>query len=136
MKSKPWSGRFTEDTNQFVEEFTASVSLYKPLYRQDIIGSIAHAIMLGEQGIITKAETNKIIKGLQGILKDIESDNFEFLIELEDIHMNIEKRLIERIGDAGRKLHTARSRNDQVALDIRVYLRDEIQAVYDYAERL
>ena len=136
MKTKPWSGRFTEDTNQFVEDFTASISFDKRLYRQDIIGSIAHAIMLGEQGIITKAETNKIIKGLQGILKDIESDNFEFLTELEDIHMNIEKRLIERIGDAGRKLHTARSRNDQVALDIRFYLRDEIQAVYDYAERL
>ena len=136
MKSKPWSGRFTEDTNQFVEDFTASISFDKRLYRQDIIGSIAHAIMLGEQGVITKAETNKIIKGLQGILKDIESDNFEFLTEFEDIHMNIEKRLIERIGDAGRKLHTARSRNDQVALDIRFYLRDEIQAVYDYAERL
>jgi argininosuccinate lyase len=136
MKSKPWSGRFTEDTNQFVEDFTASISFDKRLYRQDIIGSIAHAIMLGEQGIITKNEAKKIIKGLQDILKDIESDNFEFLTELEDIHMNIEKRLIERIGDAGRKLHTARSRNDQVALDIRFYLRDEIQAVYDYSERL
>lgn len=136
MKTKPWSGRFTEDTNQFVEEFTASISFDKRLYRQDIIGSIAHAIMLGERKIITKAEANKIIKGLQGILKDIEGDNFEFLTELEDIHMNIEKRLIERIGDAGRKLHTARSRNDQVALDIRFYLRDEIQAVYDYIERL
>src|SRR3989337_4001171 len=136
MKSKPWSGRFTEDTNQFVEEFTASISFDKRLYRQDIIGSIAHAIMLGDRGIITKGEAKKIIKGLQEILNDIESDNFEFIPELEDIHMNIEKRLIERIGDAGRKLHTARSRNDQVALDIRLYLREEIQGIYDYIERL
>ena len=129
--AKPWSGRFTEATNELVEEFTASIPYDWRLYPYDIAGSMVHATMLGKQGIITKAESRRITRGLEAILKEIVSGTFEFAVELEDIHMNIESRLIEKIGPVGGKLHTARSRNDQVALDIRMYLRDEIAEVHE-----
>lgn len=129
--AKPWSGRFTEATNELVEEFTASIPYDWRLYPYDIAGSMAHATMLGKQGIITKTESRRITHGLEAILKEIVSGTFEFAVELEDIHMNIESRLIEKIGPVGGKLHTARSRNDQVALDIRMYLRDEIAELHE-----
>ena len=130
-KVKPWSGRFTEDTNELVEEFTASIPYDWRLYPYDIAGSMAHATMLGRQGIITKKEANRITRGLEEILKEIVSGAYDFSVELEDIHMNIESRLIEKLGPVGGKLHTARSRNDQVALDIRMYLRDEIAHLHE-----
>jgi argininosuccinate lyase len=135
-QTKPWGGRFTEATNELVEEFTASIPYDWRLYPYDIAGSIAHAAMLEKTGIITKAEARRIIKGLEDILREIASGSFSFKIELEDIHMNIESRLIEKIGPVGGKLHTARSRNDQVALDIRMYLRDEITGIHDLLRSL
>ncbi len=128
--------RFNQPTDTFVEEFTASISFDQRLYRYDIEGSKAHAEMLGRQGIIAVDEAVQIIAGLDAILADIEAGKVEFSVALEDIHMNIEARLIEGIGPVGGKLHTGRSRNDQVALDIRLYLRDEIDAVRDYLTRL
>jgi len=129
--AKPWGGRFTEATNALVEEYTASIPYDWRLYPYDIAGSIAHATMLGRQGIITKKETDRIVRGLEDILREIRTGVFEFRLELEDVHMNIENRLIRKIGPVGGKLHTARSRNDQVALDLRMYLRDEIVNIYD-----
>jgi argininosuccinate lyase len=130
-KTKPWSGRFTEATNELVEQFTASIPYDWRLYPYDIAGSMVHAEMLGRQGIIPKREADRIIRGLEEILKEIVAGAFEFSVELEDIHMNIENRLIEKIGPTGGKLHTARSRNDQVALDIRMFLRDEIAEIHE-----
>ena len=129
MTTKPWQGRFTQPTDKFVEEFTASIGFDKRLYRHDIEGSIAHVTMLARQGIVTEAEKEQIVTGLRAILADIEAGNFDFSVALEDIHMNIEARLTERIGAVGGKLHTARSRNDQVALDIRLYLREGVETV-------
>ena len=133
MSEKPssqlWTGRFTEATDKFVEKFTASEHFDRRLYRHDIQGSMAHARMLHKVGVLTQAELDSIIKGLEGILTEIERGDFAWLPELEDVHMNIEKRLTDRIGDAGKKLHTARSRNDQVATDIRLYLRDAIDVL-------
>jgi argininosuccinate lyase len=129
-KAKPWGGRFTEATNRFVEEFTASIPYDWRLYPYDIAGSVAHAAMLGKTGIIAKKEADRIIRALKEILTEIEKSRFKFSVELEDIHMNIEKRLIEKIGPVGGKLHTGRSRNDQVALDVRMYLRDEIAEIH------
>src|SRR4030065_1807033 len=123
---KPWLGRFTQKTDKLVEEFNASISFDKRLYKHDIIGSIAHARMLAKVGIIKKREAERIISGLKAIEKENEAGKFRFTSDMEDIHMAIEKRLIEKTGPVGGKLHTARSRNDQVALDIRLYLRDEI----------
>ena len=131
-----WGGRFTQPTDKFVQEFTASIDFDKRMYRYDIQGSIAHCRMLAKQGIITAEEAETIVAGLEGILADIEGGNFEFSVALEDIHMNIEARLIERIGPVGGKLHTARSRNDQVALDVRLYLRDELKAILAYLNQL
>ncbi len=136
MSARLVSGRFTQPTDKFVEEFTASIEFDKRLYRYDIQGSIAHARMLAKQGIITEDEATRIVAGLEGILADIETGNFEFSVALEDIHMNVEARLTERIGPLGGKLHTARSRNDQVALDVRLYLRDEIDTVLAFLDRL
>ena len=136
MSSKLWGGRFTQPTDKFVEEFTASIEFDQRLYRYDIQGSKAYAEMLGRQGIITVKEADQIITGLNEILQDIEAGQFEFSVALEDIHMNIEARLIERIGTVGGKLHTGRSRNDQVAVDIRLYLRDEIDTILDYLQKL
>lgn len=135
-QDKLWGGRFNQPTNKFVEEFTASINFDQRMYRYDIQGSIAHCRMLAKQAIIAEAEGAIIIAGLEGILADIEAGNFEFKVSLEDIHMNIEARLTERIGAVGGKLHTARSRNDQVALDVRLYLRDEVQAVLHYLDQL
>ena len=129
MAKKPWEGRFTGKTDKAVEIFTASIDFDKRLYKYDIMGSIAHCRMLEKCKIITSAESKKIIKGLKSIEKSIESGRFQYNDALEDIHMNIEKKLIDKIGSVGGKLHTARSRNDQVALDIRLYLRDEVEAV-------
>ena len=119
-------GRFSEATDEFVEAFTASVSFDQRLYRQDIAGSIAHARMLEKIGVLTTAECDEITNGLEQISTEIEAGQFQGQIALEDVHMNIESRLIELIGDTGKKLHTGRSRNDQVATDIRLYLRDAI----------
>ena len=127
--TKLWGGRFTRDTDASVEEFTSSISFDQRMYRQDILGSMAHARMLGRCGILTQMETDTIIDGLASILADIEAGNFTFEIALEDIHMNIEKRLTERIGPVGGKLHTARSRNDQVALDTHMYMKSAIQSI-------
>jgi argininosuccinate lyase len=135
-QDKLWGGRFNQPTNKFVEEFTASINFDQRMYRYDIQGSIAHCRMLAKQAIIDDAESATIIAGLEGILADIEAGNFEFKVSLEDIHMNIEARLTERIGSVGGKLHTARSRNDQVALDVRLYLRDEVAAVQQYLNQL
>ncbi|PLY12564.1 MAG: argininosuccinate lyase [Desulfuromonas sp.] len=135
-KEKLWGGRFTQPTDKFVEEFTASITFDQRLYRYDIQGSKAHAEMLGRQGIIAVEEAQQIIAGLDTILADIEADKVEFSVALEDIHMNIESRLIERIGAVGGKLHTGRSRNDQVAVDIRLYLRDEIDTTLGYLAKL
>jgi argininosuccinate lyase len=135
-KDKLWGGRFTQPTDKFVEEFTASIQFDKRLYHQDIRGSIAHARMLGKQGIIPQSDVEAIVQGLQQILKQIEAGEFDFSISLEDIHMNIESRLSARIGEAGKRLHTGRSRNDQVALDIRLYLRDEIVAIISFLDLL
>ncbi len=136
MSDKPWAGRFTQPTDQFVEEFTASIGFDQRLYRYDIRGSIAHARMLARQGIIGQDEAERIVFGLNEILEEIEAGKVSFSVSLEDIHMNIEKRLIDKIGPVGGKLHTARSRNDQVALDIRLYLRDEIDTVCGFLEKL
>ena len=127
--TKLWGGRFTRDTDASVEEFTSSISFDQRMYRQDILGSMAHARMLGKCGIITQEEAKQILDGLQSILTDIEAGNFTFEIALEDIHMNVEKRLTERIGPVGGKLHTARSRNDQVALDTHMYMKTAVLAI-------
>ncbi|KIH76282.1 argininosuccinate lyase [Geoalkalibacter ferrihydriticus] len=135
-QDKLWGGRFSQPTDKFVEEFTASITFDQRMYRYDIQGSIAHARMLARQNIIAQTEAEQIIAGLEEILAEIEAGRFEFKVSLEDIHMNIESRLIERIGPVGGKLHTARSRNDQVALDVRLYLRDELKAIARYLDSL
>ncbi|MBR0324996.1 MAG: argininosuccinate lyase, partial [Selenomonadales bacterium] len=124
--AKLWGGRFTKSTDAMVDEFQASISFDHRMYYEDIKGSIAHATMLAKTGIISDEERDLIIGGLESILADIEAGNFSFEVGLEDIHMNIEARLTERIGAVGGKLHTARSRNDQVAVDTHLYLRKEI----------
>ncbi len=131
-----WGGRFSEATDAFVAEFTASVQFDQRFYKQDIAGSIAHAIMLAKVGVLTEQERNDIINGLTAIQAEIEAGNFEWRIDLEDVHMNIESRLTARIGITGKKLHTGRSRNDQVATDIRLYVRDEIDAILKLLEKL
>lgn len=123
--AKLWGGRFNKNTDELVDAFNASINYDKRLYREDIRGSIAHATMLAKQGIISVEDKDKIVRGLKDILADIEAGQFDFSVELEDIHMNIEARLTERIGDAGARLHTARSRNDQVALDMHMYVKRE-----------
>lgn len=123
---KLWGGRFTKETNELVNNFNASISFDQKFYKQDIQGSIAHATMLAAQGIISEDEGKQITDGLKGILSDIESGKLEITDEYEDIHTFMEATLIERIGDAGKKLHTGRSRNDQVALDMKLYTRGEI----------
>ena len=122
---KLWGGRFQKATDKKVDDFNSSIRFDKRMYRQDITGSIAHASMLGKQGIIPIEDSKKIVDELKNILRDIDDGKIEFLIDAEDIHMNIEKILTDRIGDAGKRLHTGRSRNDQVALDIRMFLMDE-----------
>lgn len=133
---KPWTGRFTEPTDAFVEAFTASIDFDKRLYKHDIEGSIAHATMLAKVEVLTDEERDQIIDGLNAIRAEIEAGEFEWSIQLEDIHMNIEKRLTDRIGIVGKKLHTGRSRNDQVATDIRLWLREEIDNIVSEMNRL
>ncbi|WP_243363729.1 argininosuccinate lyase [Fundidesulfovibrio terrae] len=126
--SKPWGGRFAEPTSKIVERYTGSVRYDKALFEQDIAGSKAHARMLARQGVISEAEAVKIVGGLDIILSDIHEGRFVWKDELEDVHMNIEARLTEMIGDAGRKLHTGRSRNDQVCLDFRLFVSARLEA--------
>ncbi len=133
---KPWGGRFTESTDAFVEAFTASVSFDQRLYRYDIEGSRAHARMLAHVGVLGNDERDAILDGLDRIERQIEAGEFEWSVSLEDVHMNIEARLTALIGEAGKKLHTGRSRNDQVATDLRLYLRDQIDAVCAELRRL
>lgn len=125
--AKLWGGRFRKNTDKKVDDFNSSIRFDKRMYKQDIRGSIAHAKMLGKQGIIPREDSEQIVDELKNILHDINDGKVEFLIDAEDIHMNIEKILTDRIGDAGKRLHTGRSRNDQVALDIRMYLMDETE---------
>jgi argininosuccinate lyase len=131
MTDKPWGGRFQEKTATAVEEFTSSLSFDWRLYRQDIAGSVAHTRMLARQGILTETEAAAIIQGLEEIRQEIEAGEFALDPALEDIHMAIEARLTAKIGEVGRKLHTARSRNDQVALDMRLYLAEEVEGLLE-----
>ena len=126
---KLWGGRFAKGTDKLVDDFNSSIRFDSRMYRHDILGSIAHANMLGKCGIISADESSLIQSTLKDILNDIEAGKIDFEIDAEDIHMNVEKILISRIGDTGKKLHTGRSRNDQVALDIHMYLRDEIISI-------
>ncbi|MBI2563726.1 MAG: argininosuccinate lyase [candidate division NC10 bacterium] len=135
-RKKPWGGRFEAETHGQVEAFTASIHFDQRLAPHDIAGSIAHARMLGKCGILSKAEVDAIVAGLEEILKEIERGEFRTDPALEDIHMHIERRLVEKIGDVGGKLHTARSRNDQVALDLRLYLREAIGKIRDQIRSL
>ena len=131
-----WGGRFSEQTDAFVEAFTASVEFDQRMYRQDIAGSKAHALMLQKTGVLTESDCEAILKGLDTIIEEIESGAFEWSVSLEDVHMNIEARLTELVGDAGKRLHTGRSRNDQVATDIRLYLREQISAIISQLVKL
>lgn len=134
--NQSWGGRFSEPVDAFVARFTASVDFDKRLYRHDIIGSIAHATMLAKVGVLSDAERDAIVDGLQQIQAEIEAGSFDWRVDLEDVHMNIEARLTDRIGVTGKKLHTGRSRNDQVATDIRLWLRDEIDTILAEITRL
>ena len=139
MKSKKnhlWGGRFNEPTDKFVKIFGASVTFDKVLALYDIEGSIAHATMLCEVNVLTSAELKQILEGLDKVKDEVVNDQFSWSVELEDVHMNIESRLTEICGDSGKKLHTGRSRNDQVATDIRLYLRDQVQLITKELERL
>ncbi|MCR5836876.1 MAG: argininosuccinate lyase [Lachnospiraceae bacterium] len=133
---KLWGGRFTKETNQLVHNFNASLSFDQKFYKQDIRGSIAHVTMLAKQNIITDADKEAIIGGLNSILADIENGTLEFTNEHEDIHSFVEAHLIDRIGEPGKKLHTGRSRNDQVALDMKLYVRDEVVELNDLLKTL
>ena len=133
---KPWGGRFSEPTDAFVERFTASVEFDQRMYHHDINGSLAHARMLAEVGVLTDDEYQQIQTGLEAIRSEVEAGEFQWSVTLEDVHMNIEARLTDKIGITGKKLHTGRSRNDQVATDIRLYLRDEIDSIAKELSRL
>lgn len=129
MASKPWGGRFGQKTDRRVEQFTESISFDRRLFEHDIRASIAHAEMLAHVGLITTAECQQIVRGLSDIRAEIEAGRFEFVLEREDVHMHVEAALIDRLGDVGRKLHTARSRNDQVATDVKLWVRDALDRV-------
>ena len=133
---KLWGGRFEKATNGLVDDFHSSIRFDQRLARQDITGSIAHATMLGEQGIIPKADADAIVEGLKSILADVEAGKVEFELDAEDIHMNVEKLLTERIGEAGKRLHTGRSRNDKVALDCRMYVKESAKEAISYQREL
>ena len=134
--AKLWGGRFQKSTDKKVDDFNSSIRFDKRMYKQDIKGSIAHAKMLGKQNIIPMEDSLKIIKGLEELLVEIEEGNVVFDIDAEDIHMNVEKLLTEKIGEAGKRLHTGRSRNDQVALDIKMYLLDETKEIKEMLKHL
>lgn len=129
MYNKPWDGRFTGNTDAFVEQFTQSVSYDKRLYRHEIMASVAHANMLAKIGLLSRTESDQIIAGLKSIETMIEQDHFDWHTALEDIHMNIEAALVDKVGDIGKKLHTGRSRNDQIATGMRLYLREEVNQI-------
>ncbi|MFH1265004.1 MAG: lyase family protein, partial [Planctomycetota bacterium] len=129
MSKKAWDGVFDEATDRRVEEFTESVSFDRRLYAHDIAGSTAHAQMLAHVGLITAEECRQIEQALDEIRQEIEQGRFSYCVELEDIHMHVERALIDRIGDVGRKLHTARSRNDQVSTDMRLWVRESIDVI-------
>ncbi|RUM28695.1 MAG: argininosuccinate lyase, partial [Aquifex sp.] len=133
---KPWSGRFHEETDKFVEEFTESVSFDKELAKDDIEQDIAHVKTLFKAGVLTHEEASKLIQELSQIKEEIKEGKFEWRKELEDVHMNIEAELIKRLGDIGRKLHTARSRNDQVATDVKLFLKREIKEIQRFLKEL
>ncbi len=133
---KPWTGRFTESTDAFVEAFTASVAFDQRMAQQDVLGSMAHARMLADVQVLTGEERDQIIEGLEEIQEEIREGNFVWSVALEDVHMNIESRLVEKIGDIGKKLHTGRSRNDQVATDLRLWLREEVDHILGEIDRL
>ena len=124
-----WGGRFTKETDKLVYNFNASISFDQKFYEQDIRGSMAHVEMLAKQGILTAEEKDKIMEGLGSIMEDVKEGRLAITSEYEDIHSFVEANLIQRVGDAGKKLHTGRSRNDQVALDMKLYVRDEIDAI-------
>ncbi len=134
--NQQWGGRFTEPTDSFVARFTASVDFDQRLYQHDIQGSVAHARMLAKVGVLTEQERDAILRGLSEIRVEIERGQFAWSVELEDVHMNIEAALTQKIGTTGKKLHTGRSRNDQVATDIRLYLRDQIDLILAEITRL
>ena len=134
--NQSWGGRFSEPVDAFVARFTASVDFDKRLYKHDIQGSIAHATMLAKVGVLSDAEREQIVEGLKQIQAEIEAGEFDWRVDLEDVHMNIEARLTDRIGITGKKLHTGRSRNDQVATDIRLWLREEIDIILGELKRL
>ena len=136
MSEKLWGGRFSKTTDEMINEFQASISFDRRMYREDIAGSLAHAAMLAKVGILSEEDRTAIEKGLRDILAQIERGEFEFSVELEDIHMNIEKRLTDAIGEAGSRLHTARSRNDQVALDTHLFVRHAVVDVLDHIREL
>jgi argininosuccinate lyase len=136
MADKPWDGRFTQKTDKLVEAFTSSIDIDKRLYRYDIDGSIAHCRMLAKVGVLTSEEADTLAGGLEAIRKEIESGEFVYDDSLEDIHMHVESRLFDHVGPVARKLHTARSRNDQIALDIRMYLRAETREIIGMLGRL
>ena len=126
---KLWGGRFNKETNKLVDDFNSSITFDSRFYKEDIMGSIAHSTMLGNEGIISKSESEKIVSELKNILEDIENGKIEFSLDNEDIHMNVESILTQRIGDTGKRLHTARSRNDQVALDMKMYCKKEVKEI-------
>ncbi len=134
--AKMWAGRTSGATDKLADDFNSSIHFDSRMYRQDITGSMAHASMLGAQGIISQDEASILIDGLQTVLDDLESGKLQFDMDCEDIHMFVEQELTKRLGDVGKKLHTARSRNDQVALDIRMYLRDETDTILSYLRSL
>ncbi|HEX7126349.1 MAG TPA: argininosuccinate lyase, partial [Thermodesulfobacteriota bacterium] len=136
MSDKPWGGRFEAGTDRLVEAFTASVHYDRRLALYDIEGSIAHATMLGAVGLLGAAEAETIVRGLEQIRAEVEAGRFDWRADLEDVHMNIERRLVALVGEVGGKLHTARSRNDQVALDLRLYMRDAVDRLREAAAGL
>jgi argininosuccinate lyase len=136
MSNKPWDGRFAERTDKMVEAFTASIDIDRQLFTYDIEGSSAHALMLGKVGVITEEEASQLVQGLGGIKREIERGKFMYDDSLEDIHMHIEARLLQQVGKVALKLHTARSRNDQIALDIRMYLRDQTKTTIALIDKL
>src|SRR3954451_12340812 len=129
VATKAWGGRFGAGTDRRVEEFTESISFDRRLFEHDIRGSIAHAEMLAHVGLLTPEECQQIVRGLSDIQAEIEEGRFAFMLEREDVHMHVEAALIDRLGDVGRKLHTARSRNDQVATDVKLWTRDALDRV-------
>ena len=131
-----WGGRFTKETDKLVYNFNASIGFDQKFFHQDVQGSKAHVTMLAKQGILTEDEKNQIIAGLDSIVADVDAGKLEITSEYEDIHSFVEANLIDRIGDAGKKLHTGRSRNDQVALDMKLYVRDEIKELDELVKKL